>query len=120
LERHQTHPAKDSIFSGDASSDSEDDESFFAQETLPARDYSESDLIEHLKTHEWDVYNKYILQDLLRNLSLLENGIFLKDRHHQTDANHQHADIYHVSKDGAPLRSTRGDSEEGPSQSGKL
>ncbi|KAK5228883.1 hypothetical protein LTR47_008298 [Exophiala xenobiotica] len=114
LERHQAHPAKDSIFSGDASSDSEDDESFFAQEALPARDYSELDLIEHLKTHEWDVYNKYILQDLLRNLSLLENGIFLKDRHHQTDANHQHADIYHVSKDGAPLRSTRGDSEEGP------
>ncbi len=114
LERHQTHPAKDSIFTGDASSDSEDDESFFAQETLPARDYSESDLIEHLKTHEWDVYSKYILQDLLRNLSLLENGIFLKDRHHQTDANHQHADIYHVSKDGAPLRSTRGESDEGP------
>lgn len=114
LERHHTHQLKDSIFTGDGSSDSEDDESFFAQETLPSRDFSEADLIEHLKTHPWDIYGKYILQDLLRNMSLLANGIFLKDRHHQTDANHQHADIYHVSTDGAPLRFRRGDSDEGP------
>ncbi|KAL6241033.1 hypothetical protein RBB50_012128 [Rhinocladiella similis] len=114
LEHSQSHQTKDSIFTGDLTSDSEDDESLFAQEFLPATDYSEVDLIDHLKSHNWDIYSKYILQDLLRNLSLLENGVFLKDRHHQIDANHQHADIYHVSTDGAPLRYSRGDSEEGP------
>ncbi|KAI1626047.1 hypothetical protein EDD37DRAFT_656988 [Exophiala viscosa] len=114
LERHQTNVPKGSIFTGDGSSDSEDDESFFAQDILSARDFSETDLIEHLKTHPWDVYSKYILQDLLRNIPLLENGIFLKDRHHQSDANHHHADIYHVSTDGAPLRLSRGDSDDGP------
>ncbi|KIW93125.1 uncharacterized protein Z519_05730 [Cladophialophora bantiana CBS 173.52] len=110
---HLRHP-KDSIYTGDGSSDSEDDESYFAQEPLPPTDFSENDLIEHLKRHPWDIYSKYILQDLLRNIDLLSNGIFLKDRHHQTDANHQHADIYHVSSDGAPLRFSRGDSDEGP------
>ncbi|KAK4938404.1 hypothetical protein LTR10_021121 [Elasticomyces elasticus] len=114
LERHQTHNLKGSIFTGDGSSDSEDDESFFAQEILPSRDFSEPDLVEHLKTHPWDIYSKYILQDLLRNINLLENGIFLKDRHHHSDANHHHADIYHVSTDGAPLRLSRGDSDDGP------
>ncbi|EHY60998.1 hypothetical protein HRR83_000753 [Exophiala dermatitidis] len=108
------HVPKESILTGEGSSDSEDDESFFAQETLPPREFTEADLIEHLKTHPWDIYSKYILQDLLRNISLLSNGIFLKDRHHQTDANHQHADIYHVGSDGAPLRFSRGDSDEGP------
>lgn len=114
LERHQTHKTKDSIFTGDGSSDSEDDESFFAQEILPSKDFSETDLIEHLKLHPWDKYSTYILQDLLRNINLLGNGIFLKDRHHQSDANHHHADVYHVSTDGAPLRLSRGDSEDGP------
>lgn len=110
---HYAQQPKESIFTGE-SSDTEDDESFFAQDTLPPRDFTEDDLIEHLKTHPWDIYSKYILRDLLRNLNLLSNGIFLKDRHHQTDANHQHADIYHVGTDGAPLRFSRGDSDEGP------
>ncbi|KIW76671.1 hypothetical protein Z517_09115 [Fonsecaea pedrosoi CBS 271.37] len=111
---HPVRQPKESIYTGDDSSDSDDDESYFAQEPLPPRDFSESDLIEHLKTHSWDIYSKYILQDLLRNMNLLSNGIFLKDRHHQTDANHQHADIYHVGADGSPLRFSRGDSDEGP------
>lgn len=115
LEQHpHLRQPKDSIYTGDGSSDSDDDESFFAQTTLSPRDFSESDLIEHLRSHPWDIYSKYILQDLLRNIDLLSNGIFLKDRHHQTDANHQHADIYHVGTDGAPVRLSRGDSDEGP------
>jgi hypothetical protein len=115
LEQHsQSRQPKDSIYTGDGSSDSDDDESFFAQDTLPPQDFSESDLIEHLKTHQWDIYSKYILQDLLQNINLLSVGIFVKDRHHQTDANHQHADIYHVGTDGAPVRLSRGDSDEGP------
>ena len=112
LEQHaHLRQPKDSIYT---SSDSEDDESFFAQETLPPRDFSETDLIEHLTTHPWDVYSKYILQDLLRNIDLLSVGIFVKDRHQQTDANHQHADVYHIGQDGAPVRLARGDSDEGP------
>ncbi len=115
LEQHpHLRQPKDSIYTGDGSSDSEDDESFFAQETLPPRDFSETDLIEHLKTHPWDIYSKYILQDLLRNIELLSVGIFVKDRHHQTDANHQHAELYHIGMDGAPVRLARGDSDEGP------
>ncbi|OCT48370.1 Mg2+ transporter protein CorA-like/Zinc transport protein ZntB [Cladophialophora carrionii] len=115
LEQHNhSRPPKDSIYTGDGSSDSDDDESFFAQETLPPQDFSESDLIEHLQTHTWDKYSQYILQDLLQNIDLLSVGIFVKDRHHQTDANHQHADIYHVGTDGAPVRLSRGDSDEGP------
>ena len=112
--QHQARQPKDSIYTGDGSSDSEDDESFFAQETLAPRDTSETDLIEHLRTHPWDIYSKFILQDLLRNIELLSAGIFVKDRHHQTDANHQHADVYHVGTDGAPIRLSRGDSDEGP------
>ncbi|KEF55006.1 uncharacterized protein A1O9_08658 [Exophiala aquamarina CBS 119918] len=106
---------KDSIWTAEDSSDSDDDESYFAQETLPSREFTEDDLIEHLMTHDWDKYSKFILQDLLRNLDLLGNGIFHKDRHmHQLDANHEHADIYHVGIDGAPLRYSRGDSDDGP------
>lgn len=109
----QLRQPKDSIYT-ENSSDSEDDESFFAQEALPSRDFSETDLIEHLKTHSFDVYSKFILQDLLRNIDLLSVGIFVKDRHHQTDANHQHADIYTVGSDGAPVRLIRPHSDEGP------
>ncbi|KAJ9614009.1 hypothetical protein H2200_002145 [Cladophialophora chaetospira] len=110
----QLRQPKDSIYTGDSSSDSDDEEAFFAQDTLPPRDFSETDIIEHLKSHQWDIYSKYILGDLLRNIDLLSVGIFVKDRHHQSDANHQHADIYHVGTDGAPVRLARGDSDEGP------
>ncbi|RVX65848.1 hypothetical protein B0A52_10305 [Exophiala mesophila] len=112
-----TQPNKNSIFTGDDSSDSDsNDESFFVQETLPPYQFDEEDLIVHLRTHNWDKYSRFMLQDLLDNVSILSNfGIFHKDRHlHLTGANHQHADIYHVSTDGAPLRHSRGDSEEGP------
>jgi hypothetical protein len=106
---------KGSIWTAEDSSDSDDDESYFAQETLPSREFTEDDLVEHLMTHDWDKYSRFILQDLLRNLDILGNGIFHKDRHvHQLDANHEHADIYHVGTDGAPLRYSRGDSEDGP------
>ena len=113
LEQNVRQP-RGSIYTGDGSSDSDEDESFFAHDLLPPCDFSETDLIEHLKTHPWDIYSKFILQDLLRNIDLLSVGIFVKDRHHQTDANHQHADIYHIGIDGAPVRLARGDSDEGP------
>jgi hypothetical protein len=115
LEQHiSVRQPKDSIYTGDGSSDSDEDESYFAQDLLPTRDFTEIDLIDHLKSHPWDIYSRYILQDLLRNVDLLSVGIFVKDRHHQTDANHQHADVYHVGTDGAPVRLARGDSDEGP------
>lgn len=109
------NPQKDSIWSADNSSDSDDDESYFAQDTLPSKEFTEDDLIWHLRTHDWDRYSLFILQDLLRNTNQFGNGIFNKDRQeHQVDASHEHADIYHVGMDGAPLRYSRGGTNDGP------
>lgn len=109
------NPQKESIWSADNSSDSDDDESYFAQDTLPSKEFTEDDLIRHLMTHDWDKYSFFILQDLLRNPNQFGNGIFNKDRQaHQIDASHEHADIYHVGTDGAPLRYSRGGTNDGP------
>lgn len=108
-------PRNHSIWSADDSSDSEDDESYFAQETLPSKEFTEDDLIQHLMTHDWDKYSMFILQDLLRNINQFGNGIFNKDRQaHQLDASHEHADIYHVGTDGAPLRYSKSGTDDGP------
>jgi hypothetical protein len=109
----QTHLGHgSSIFTGDDSSDSDDDESFFAQDLLPKSTFSEGDLIEHLRKHEFDQYSKYILRELLTDIGSLADGVF-RSRGHR-EANHSEADIYHVGTDGAPVRSSHGNSDDGP------
>jgi len=106
---------KGSLYTGDESSDSDDDESFFAQEVLPVQQFSEEDLRRHLKDHQWNRHSTLILQDLLKDPRVLDQNRLLERlrRRQENDANHHHADIYQVGTDGAPLRHSRGDSDEG-------
>ncbi len=53
---------KGSIFTGEDSSDREDDESLFVQDPLPPESFSEDDFRNHLKHHDWDEYARRILE----------------------------------------------------------
>lgn len=116
LEQHDHLRHKSSSLDVDGGSDTTDDEEVFAGSPLPTREFSEDDLIAHLRTHEWDRYSKLILQDLLcNNLDSLSNGVFVKaqeETHCQIDANHEHTDIYEVGTDGCPIRVCTSDPED--------
>src|SRR5256885_1714354 len=47
---------KPSLFTGEESSESEDDESFFVQDTLPAESFADGELKLHLKRYNFDGY----------------------------------------------------------------
>jgi CorA-like Mg2+ transporter protein len=110
------NPQKGSIFTGEESSDSEDDESLFVQETLPSESFSENDFRHHLKHHGWDKFARGILESVLQDKELLGASILFQDDGVTQNANIQngntqngnvsqstHATVYEVGVDGAPL-----------------
>lgn len=97
---------KGSIFTGEESSDSEDDESLFVQDTLPSESFSEDDLRHHLKHHAWDEHAKRVLEPVLQDKDLwTAPKLFQDDGVGQTGnaAESTYATVYEVGADGAAL-----------------
>ncbi|KAL8856002.1 MAG: hypothetical protein Q9178_007372 [Gyalolechia marmorata] len=95
---------KSSTFSPD-DSDTDDNESMFAQDPLPKEIYDEDGLRRHLREFKWTPFDRDIIGDVLHNKQLLQRtAIFpvtvgpVDDRSHLS-----HYSIFDVGKDGAPL-----------------
>lgn len=105
-----------SVYSADDSSDSDDDESFYATEHLSCESYSEDDLRQHIRNYDFEPHARLIFGPLRRSEKLYsQNGLFSCDASDLSDANHTTADIYEVGEDGAPLKRSRADVHNGDS-----
>jgi hypothetical protein len=103
-----------SLYSQDDSSDSDDDESFYASEHLPHEVYSEDDLRQHIRNYQWGQHARLIFGPLQRSNKLSSaDGLFACDPANLNDANHTTADVYEVGEDGAPLKRSRADVSNG-------
>ena len=96
---------KPSLFTGEESSESEDDESFFVQDTLPPESFSEDELKRHLKTYRFEPHGQAILQEILEDPRNLDKASLVPVetdslREHGT---YQHANLYEVGNDGSAL-----------------
>ena len=96
---------KPSLFTGEESSESEDDESFFVQDTLPPESFAEDELKRHLKTYQFEPHGQAILQEILEDPKTLDNASLVPV---ETDslrehATYQHANLYEVGNDGSAL-----------------
>lgn len=96
---------KGSILSGEESSDSDDDESFFTQNPLPAEQFSEDDLIDHFKTYEWSTHGRLVLGELAHG-KIAPSPLFEK-------SGQIYADVYEVGCDGSALLINREDAIDG-------
>ena len=102
-----------SVYSAEDSSDSEEGETFFAHNPLPTENFTEEQLRQHIRNHNWNDLSKLILGELRRSgklhrrASIFEPEV-IDDLH---DADHTLGDIYEVGEDGAPLNRSRSDSK---------
>lgn len=62
---------KDSNFSIEEDSDTDDDESLFVQQTLPPESFQDEGLRKHIKEYPWTEAGKSILRDILDNEQVL-------------------------------------------------
>jgi hypothetical protein len=96
---------KGSVYSGEESSDSDDDESFFTQDPLPPEHFSEDDLIDHFKTYDWSTHARLVLGDLAHR-KIAPSPLFEK-------SSHNYADVYEIGSDGSALLTNRDDAIDG-------
>jgi hypothetical protein len=100
----------------DDSSDSDEGESFFANEPLPCEELDEDGLRSHLENHDFDPYSQFILQKVLDSERYAHKGdLFGRDAGHEEedqDAQHHDADVYEVDKDGSPRPKIREESTD--------
>lgn len=89
----------------DSDSDTDDDESLFALQTLPPESYDEQGLRDHIKEYKWTEAGRHILGEVLTgSLPTEKESLFpravgsVPDRSHLT-----HYSIFDVGTDGAPL-----------------
>lgn len=100
------NPQKTSIFTGEESSDSDDDESLFVQQTLPPESFTEDNFRYHLIHYPWDEYSQRILEPVLQDRELLNAPKLFQDEGPVQNANaaqSTHATVYEVGADGAAL-----------------
>ncbi|KAI4257307.1 MAG: hypothetical protein L6R42_005756 [Xanthoria sp. 1 TBL-2021] len=101
---------KSSTFSPD-DSDTDDNESLFAQEPLLKELYDEDGLRRHLRGFNWTPSDREIVGSVLDNKQLLQrSSIFPVTLGPVDDRSHlSHYSIFDVGKDGAPLQIQRAD-----------
>lgn len=98
--------ASGSFVSGDTSSDSDDDESFFVQQTLAPQSFTKDHLRVHLHNHKWDEYGQTVMGDVLNAKLTPRNGNLF---HVRKDASggpadpYAHHTVYDVGSDGSAL-----------------
>lgn len=96
---------KGSILTGEESSDSEDDESFFARDFLPKEHFSEEDLVDHLNTYDWSKHGRLMMGDLV-DKKIIPSPLF-------DHTGSIYADIYEVGADGSAISLIKEDLSEG-------
>ena len=96
---------KNSSFSFEDESESDDDESLFVQQTLPAETYDEEGLRRHILGYDWTEAGKAILEDIVDDRKILQRThLFPQTQGPATDRSHlTHHSIFDVGNDGAPL-----------------
>ncbi|KAL8768565.1 MAG: hypothetical protein Q9209_005250 [Squamulea sp. 1 TL-2023] len=101
---------KSSTFSPE-DSDTDDNESLFAQEPLAKETYDEDGLRRHLREFKWSPIDREIVGAVLHNKQLLQRtAIFPVTLGPVDDRSHlSHYSIFDVGKDGAPLQIQRVD-----------
>lgn len=95
-----------SFISGDTSSESDDDESFFVQQTLPEESFTESNLRRHLEDHRWDEHGRFVLGDLLRDKRVLGHSRLFragKEGLLESSDPYAHHSVYDIGSDGSAL-----------------
>lgn len=99
-----------SLYSAGDSSDSDDGESYYANDPLPSEEFTEDKLRRHIRGHSWNQHAKLIFGPLIRSGKLYSpESLFASDSALTGDADHTTADIYEVGEDGAPLKRSRSD-----------
>jgi hypothetical protein len=96
---------KPSLFTGEDSSESDDDESFFVQDTLPRELFAEEDLKRHVKTYQFEHPGRSILGEILQDPRNLDTALLVPV---ETDllrdhATYLHANVHEVGSDGSAL-----------------
>ena len=92
---------KPSSLSFEDESESDDDESLFVQQTLPAETYDEEGLRRHILEYDWTEAGKEILGDIVEDRKALKRPLFPRTPVSVTDKLHH--SIFDVGNDGAPL-----------------
>ncbi|KAL8669051.1 MAG: hypothetical protein Q9168_006340 [Polycauliona sp. 1 TL-2023] len=102
---------KSSTFSPEDGSDTDDNESLFAQEPLAKESFDEDGLRSHLRQYKWTPHDRHIVGEVLNNKQLLQRTcIFPVTLGPVDDRSHlSHYSIFDVGKDGAPLQIHRAD-----------
>ena len=102
-----------SLYSAEDSSDSEDGESYYANEPLPEEEFNEEQLRDHIRSHQWNQHEKLIFGPIIRSDKLYSPASLFAEEEHTADAEHTTADVYEVSEDGSPLQRSRSDVAHG-------
>jgi hypothetical protein len=97
---------KPSLYTGEEdSSESDDDESFFVQDTLPPESFAEEDLNRHIRSYRFEPHAQAILKEILKEPQSLDKVSLIPaepdvSREH---AAYHHANVYEVGTDGSAL-----------------
>lgn len=99
---------KSSTFSPEGS-DTDDNESMFAQEPLPREEYDEAGLKKHMREYNWTAHGMAIVGSVLKNKQLhARTTMFPVTLGPVDDRSHlSHYSIFDVGKDGSPLEITK-------------
>lgn len=96
---------KPSSLSFEDESESDDDESLFVQQTLPAETYDEEGLLRHILEYDWTDAGREILGDIVGHRKTLKPPFFPQTPAPANDKLHH--SIFDVGNDGAPLEIIR-------------
>ncbi|EPE31466.1 Magnesium transport protein CorA, transmembrane region [Glarea lozoyensis ATCC 20868] len=101
---------KTSFISGDASSDSEDDEALFVQDPLAKSSLSDEELRTHMVSYPWDEYSTAILKSCFTRTGRLKHGAVAGStlfppgqRPGEEGAHYSLYQVFDVGNDGTPL-----------------
>lgn len=94
---------KPSLFTGEESSESEDDESFFVQDTLDPESFNHFELKNHVRNHAWEPCGQLMLDDILGE-GLKDARIVPKEIDTlRENGTYHHTNVYEVGSDGSAL-----------------
>jgi hypothetical protein len=97
---------KPSLYTGEVdSSESDDDESFFVQDTLPPESFAEEDLNHHIRSYQFEPHAQVMLEEVLKDPQSLDKASLIQTEVEVSPAHaaYHHANVYEVGTDGSAL-----------------
>ena len=95
-----------SVYSSE-SSDSDEGESYFAEDPLQTEDYDDESLLRHVEGHEWNEECKSMLKPLFRRGNVKSIDDYWEAPRLPEGTYGTQADVYEVGFDGSPLHRTK-------------